>query len=131
MKKHLLYTLLAITALACSSETPEERAAKAALSYYHHLAEGRPAAFLEGKAGTDSLPADYRQQLMAACQQYLTDMTNKHGGISHVEISPNGGRRDSSLQVTYAFLLLSFADSTQEEITVPMVEAPGGQWLMR
>ena len=94
------------------------------------MLEGFPDGFLEGKAGYDSLPADYRQQLMKANEQYLQDIQQHHEGLHAVAISPNVGRRDSTLHLVYAFLLLSYNDSTQEEITVPMVEVDG-KWKMR
>jgi len=117
--------------ISCSTrQTPEEQAAQAALSYYNHLLDNRPAEFLDGRLGADSLPDDYRQQLVSAYNQYLADMVDKHGGLSGVEISPNVGRTDSTLHHTYAFLLLTFRDSTQEEITIPMVN-DGERWLMK
>ena len=51
-------------------------------------------------------------------------------GLSAVEISPNVGRQDTTLHLIYAFLLLCYGDSTQEEITVPMVHHDG-RWLMK
>ena len=37
---------------------------------------------------------------------------------------------DQWQQVVYAFLLLQFRDSTQEEIVVPMVERDG-EWVLK
>ena len=130
--KHLVYVIavLAIFLSACSQSTPEERAAQVALTYYQYLMENRLSDFVDGKAVVDSLPADYRSQLLMAARQYIDDMNRKHGGLHAVAISPNVGYNDSTLQLTYAFLLLSFADSTQEEICVPMVEC-NGEWKIR
>ena len=115
---------------ACSEATPEQRAAEAAKHYYDCLVQGYVEGFVEGKAGVDSLPADYCEQLLQTCHQYVKDMKRKHQGLSQVLISPNVGRRDSTLHLTHAFLLLCYADSTQEEITVPMVEHHG-EWRMK
>lgn len=115
---------------ACSKDSPEQQAVRAAVSYYERLAAGAPADFFAGKAGADTLPADYRQQLLEACRRYSADMEHKHGGLRAVAASSNASRRDTSLGVVYAFLLLSFGDSTQEEITVPMVEYDG-RWMMK
>ena len=129
--KHLL-TLLAIVLAcsACGGPSPEEKAAEAAKGYYDRLAAGFPEDFLEGRATVDSLPTDYCEQMVAVYRKYMADVEEKHGGISEVRISPNVGRRDTTLQLTYAFLLLCFADSTQEEIVVPMVEKDG-EWYMK
>ena len=132
MRKFFLYSfsLLLISLVACNEVSPEQQAAEAAKSYYDQLVEGYAEGFLEGKAGVDSLPADYCEQLLATHRQYLDDVRCKHNGFREVRISPNIARSDSILHVTYAFLLLCFGDSTQEEITVPMVEV-NGEWKMR
>lgn len=129
--KHLLTLLAVVLACsACGGASPEERAAEAAKAYYDRLAAGFPEDFLEGRAAVDSLPTDYCEQMVAVYRKYMADISEKYGGIREVRISPNIGRRDSTLQLTYAFLLLCFADSTQEEITVPMVEKDG-EWYMK
>ena len=130
MRQLVAIVFAAIMVMACSSQTPEQQAAVAALSYYNRLLEGYSDGFMAGKAGYDSLPSDYRHQLVKATEQYVADMAAQHGGLQSVSISGNVGRRDTTLQLTYAFLLLSFADSTQEEISVPMVERDG-EWLMK
>ena len=115
---------------ACSSTTPEQQAAHAAQKYYKCLAEGYVEGFLEGKAGVGDLPSAYCEQLLQAYKMYIADMQRKHKGLREVRISPNVGRCDSTLHLTHAFLLLCYADSTQEEITVPMVESDG-EWRMK
>ena len=133
-RRAVLYALLVVSPLlfgvACNSASPEQRAAQAAKTYYDRLAEGYAEGFLEGKVAVDSLPAHYLDALLPVYRQYVSEVNEKHGGIREVRISPNVGRRDSTLQLTYAFLMLCYADSTEEEITVPMVEVDG-QWLMK
>ena len=129
--RHLLSVVIALVVLsACSNKSPEEEAAKAALAYYNSLLEDSPEDFLHGRVGADSLPDNYRAQLLQTYRHFMEEMEEKHGGIRGVSISANVGRRDTTLNLTYAFLLLSFGDSTQEEITVPMVEV-NGEWKMR
>ena len=130
MRRLLFLFLVLMTMVACSEKTPEERAAHAAQSYYQCLVEDKPDGLLAAKAGYDSLPAAYRHQLAQAYRQYLADIKAKHIALREVRISPNVGLRDSSLHLTYAFLLLCFADSMQEEISVPMVEVDGA-WKLR
>lgn len=129
--RKLLYVACLVAALsACSNGTSEQAAAEAAKSYYGQLREGYYEGFLEGKAGIDSLPADYCEQLLDVCRHYMDDLVRKHQGISEVRISENVGRTETSLHLTHAFLLLCYGDSTQEEITVPMIEV-GGVWKMK
>ncbi len=130
MRVFCILTISFLMLLGCSSSTPEEQAARAARAYYQHLIDDRPAEFLQGKADADSLPDSYRAQLLMAINQYRADMLDKHNGLNEVRVSDNVARRDTSLHLTYAFLLLCYGDSTQEEITVPMVERDG-QWLMK
>ena len=125
----LFFIFYLLFSVACNT-TPEEQAARAARAYYQHLIDDRPAEFLQGKADVDSLPDSYRAQLLMAINQYRADMLDKHNGLNEVRVSDNVGRRDTSLHLTYAFLLLCYGDSTQEEITVPMVERDG-RWLMK
>lgn len=127
MRKLLI--LLALALCACSDNlTREELAALAAKGYYTHLAAGEYEHFLEGKAGSDSLPDDYRSELMAVYRQFHDRQQRDHGGISEVRVST--ARTDSLLPYTNAFLILCFADSLQEEIVVPMVELDG-RWKMK
>ena len=133
MRKQILHSsffiLNLIAPCACSS-TPEEQAARAARGYYQCLIDDRSEEFLQGKANADSLPDSYRAQLLKAINQYRAEMLDKHNGLNEVQVSDNVARHDTSLNLTYAFLLLCYGDSSEEEITVPMVEHDG-QWLMK
>jgi len=124
--------ILALTAIAaltnCSSPTPEQQAALAAEGYYTHLATGDYTHFLEGKVGADSLPDDYREQLLTSCQQFMAQQQRAHGGISEVRVS--NARRDTLTDYVTVLLILCYGDSTQEEIVVPMVDR-NGRWQMR
>ena len=125
----LFFIFYLLFSVACNT-TPEEQAARAARSYYQCLIDDRPEEFLQGKADADSLPDSYRAQLLKAINQYRAEMLDKHNGLNEVQVSDNVARRDTSLNLTYAFLLLCYGDSTEEEITVPMVERDG-RWLMK
>jgi hypothetical protein len=94
------------------------------------LVNGQTAEFLQAKIGSDSMPEGYRMQLQQMYEQYVSDLRAKHEGVNKVVVSENVARRDSTLQLTYTFLMLCFGDSTQEEITVPMVEQ-NGVWKMK
>ena len=106
------------------------------MEFYKQLLEGNTADFLSGKALIDSLPEGRSRQQTLAHEQYLKDITAKHGGLCGVALSANTPRFDSiaaaapSDRFVYAFLLLSFNDSTQEEISVPMVLV-NGEWKMK
>ncbi len=127
--KHLLFILLVFLALcACSSPTPEEMASLAAKGYYEHLLKGEYDKFLEGKAGSDSLPEAYREQLLAGYKQFLSQQNSLHNGINEIRVV--NARRDSILNYTNVFLMLCFGDSTNEQVSVPMIEH-NGSWRMK
>ena len=115
--------------MACSSgPTPEELASLAAKGYYQHLVDSDYAHYLEGKVWADSLPDDYREQLIAAYKQFMAKQQKEHRGINEVRIM--NARTDTLLHETNVFLVLCFGDSTNEEIVVPMVER-NGSWRMK
>ena len=125
----LLFLLLLVS---CGSTTPEQQAAESAKACYDFLIEDDAVRFLECKAGADTLSADYGEQLLTAVRQYQQDMQKKHGGLREVRIAENPGRCDTfqGSPLVHTFLILCYADSTQEEVIVPMVERDG-QWLMK
>ena len=133
--KHLLYMLSTVAVLcACSGVSREWQAATEAQKYYEYLAAGDAVRFLEGKAGSSQLPAAYGEQLLKAIEQYLEEIKQKHGGILSVRISDNSVNPDDTTHadsLVNAFLILCYADSTQEEILVPMVQVSEGEWRMK
>lgn len=124
-----LVCLAAALFAACKDEQKgPDPAAVAAKAYYDSLAAGRYGGYLSGGAGADSLPASYREQLLANAKQFMAAVKEEHGGIQSVSIvrTDTGAvshRRD-------VFLLVSFGDSVKEEVVVPMVESPAG-WRMK
>ena len=127
--KHLLFIVLVFLALcACSSPTPEEMASLAAKGYYEHLLKGEYDKFLEGKAGSDSLPEAYREQLLAGYKQFMAQQNSQHNGINDIHVI--NAMRDTILNYTNVFLMLCFGDSTNEQVSVPMIEH-NGSWRMK
>ena len=126
MRKLICLVVLVIVA-ACSSPTKEELASLAAKGYYQHLIDGDYDHFLEGREFADSLPADYRSQLIDGYSQFLAQQQAR-GGIREVRISR--AFTDSTQQYTSVLLMLCYGDSTTEEVVVPMVER-AGRWMMK
>ncbi len=129
----LVCVLVALMAMgACKGPSEEEKAAQAACEYFQRLAEGDTDGFMACKAGADSLSPAYAEQLLAAAGKYRDELQLKHGGIGKVAISDHVAYIDTlqSPPVMMTFLMLTFNDSTQEEIVVPLVLS-NGQWLMK
>jgi len=126
--------LLAVLA-ACGSATKEELASLAAKGYYDHLIHGEYEQFYEGMAqrtlpdGTAlSDEAAYRSQMLDNLRQFMARQAQEHRGVLEVRVS--NATTDTVQQLTNVFLVLCFADSTNEEIVVPMVERDGA-WRMK
>ena len=127
MNKVALFLLLVLVT-SCSSPSREELASLAAKGYYQHLIEGDFEHFLEGRVLADSLPDDYRSQLIDGYSQFIAQQKANRGGINEVRISR--AFTDSTQNYTSVLLMLCYGDSTTEEVVVPMVERDG-RWMMK
>ena len=76
----------------------------------------------------DSLPDDYRSQLIDGYKQFMAQQQSARGGIKEVRVSR--AYTDSLAQYTNVLLMLCYGDSTTEEVVVPMVEHQGC-WMMK
>ena len=134
MRKFAVIVLLAVLA-ACGSATKEELASLAAKGYYDHLIHGEYEQFYEGMdqrtlpdGTTLSDEAVYRSQMLDNLRQFMARQTQEHRGVLEVRVS--NATTDTVQELTNVFLVLCFADSTNEEIVVPMVERHGA-WRMK
>ena len=134
MRKFAVIVLLAVLA-ACGSATKEELASLAAKGYYDHLIHGEYEQFYEGMdqrtlpdGTTLSDEAVYRNQMLDNLRQFMARQAQEHRGVLEVRVS--NATTDTVQQLTNVFLVLCFADSTNEEIVVPMVERDGA-WRMK
>ena len=127
--KKLLYLFVAMVIVACSS-TPDqgEVAARAAKQYYDYLLQGNIASFVDGHYRPDSVPDTYREQLITNTKMYVNQQNEEHRGIKDIRIVDT--KTDMQKHAANVFLVLSFGDSTSEEIVVPMVES-AGVWYLR
>ena len=95
---------------------------------YTDLLSSHYEAFLDRKAGADTLKPDYRSQLLDACRQTMAAQQHAHKGIAGFHVSD--ARMDSASHLAQVFILIEYGDSTQEEVLVPMVEHHG-RWMMK
>ena len=120
---------MVIGLVACGgAESPEEAAMKAAEEYYNGLKDGDYEAFLAGRADMEGMPASFNEQLLVAYKQFVRQQEEAHVGIA--SFTASRAQMDSALQMMQVFLMVNYADSTQEEIVVPMVERQG-EWKMK
>ena len=111
---------------ACRHEESSHEVVRAAAQqYYELLMAGDYEGFVSGMAGTDSLPASYRAQVVDMVAQHAADMQSKGGMVRAV------ATRDSLLDsMAYVFLDVTFGDSTVEQVGLKMV-CEGDRWKMR
>jgi len=114
---------------ACSKPTPEQQAINTVMESYEALLQGDYETFLNNRAGMNSIPDSYREQLLVSYKQFILQQQQAHQGI--VSFQPTRALMDSTLDVIQVFLTVSYADSTKEEIVVPMVENDEGMWKMK
>ena len=127
--RKFVYLILIVIVVACSTGVSrEEQAALAAKGYYTHLVQGEYEQFVEGRFMADSLPADYRSQLIEGYKQFVAQQMEARKGIQEVSVSR--AYTDSLAGYTNVLLMLCYGDSTTEEVVVPMVER-NGRWMMK
>ncbi len=127
--RKLVYLILIVIVVACSTGVSrEEQAALAAKGYYTNLVQGEYEQFVEGRFMADSLPADYRSQLIEGYKQFVAQQLEARNGIQEVSVSR--AYTDSLAGYTNVLLMLCYGDSTTEEVVVPMVERDG-RWMMK
>ena len=123
-----LFILSFVSCRNAEGPKPDEMVARAAKIYYEYLREGKYEAYVDGFYRPDSIPASYREQLIASAKQYVWQLKEDHKGLAAVDIA--GGKADTAKHMGHAFLVLCFKDSVREEIVVPMV-LHDGNWMLR
>lgn len=125
----LLGIILMVASCGKSEKTDNGMiAAHAAKLYYENLIRGKGDQFLDGTDMPDTIPDDYRRQLLKNFEQFCVRQKEEHKGIDSVSINhAEFFEKDSTASV---FLLLHFGDSTTEQIVVPMLKKKG-LWIMR
>lgn len=113
---------------ACSSDLSREQRSvrKAAEKCYEYLQDGKYDKFVGEIAYADSMSEDYRSQMVDLIKEFAASEKLRHGKLMKVE-AIGEDIKDSLAQV---YLQISYADSTSEEVGVPMVKI-GKRWKMQ
>lgn len=122
--------LLLILCFSCSKEAPkpEDVALNAAKAYYDQLLHGDYDAFVDGSLHGDSVSGTYRRQLVLNAKMFIEKQQKEHKGIDSVSMLR--ATADTLHHTANAFMAFCYADSTKEEVVVPMIEK-NGIWYLR
>ena len=115
----------------CGEGGPDTAALEAAESCYVKLIGGDYEGFVDAMYQPDALPEGYRRQLVDNAKMFVAEQQETHGGIDAVAAVRQQRDTMGHQPVAYAFLLLTYGDSTTEEIVVPMVETAHDGWKMK
>lgn len=129
MRKILLLFFIALVSFSCNKEKdPGQLAASAAKNYYEQLINGKWDGYVNGLYNPDTIPDNYRQQLIENAKMFVGQMDDEHSGLKRVHIED--AKVDTARHTANVFLIFHYGDSTTEEVVVPMVEAKG-KWKLR
>ena len=128
MKKWCYSILVVMTLVACSKPDASEVAGQTAKLYYDYLLQGRYSEFVDGMNFPDSIPEQYRSQLVDNAKMYIAQQKKEHRGIQSVECLQ--AQADTAKHEANVFLSFTYLDGNVEQVLVPMVER-NGIWYMR
>ena len=126
---YAVFLLCLMQLFSCSSGVePAEVVCRVAKQSYDYLLEGRFEEFVDCHYQPDSIPASYREQLIANVRMFVAQQKSDHGGMVKVDVIR--AEVYTALHSANAFLSVQYGDSTCEEILVPMVERES-VWYLR
>lgn len=128
MLKWCCKILVVMALVACSKPDPSEVVGQTAKLYYDYLLQGRYREFVDGMNFPDSIPEQYRSQLVDNAKMYMSLQKKEHRGIQQVDCIQV--KLDSVKHEANVFLSFTYGDGNVEQILVPMVER-NGIWYMR
>ena len=130
--KRILFPI-AMFAIACSlvccsgkgDRLTHKSARHAAERYFTMLIDGHYEEYVDGLAGSDSMPEDLRSEMIDLVAQFAVNHKVRREMLSVVAA-------DDSLRDSTAFVLLDvfYGDSTSERVGMPLVFSDG-RWLMQ
>ncbi len=122
-------TIFFVAILICSCGDKEEiEIGKVAVSYVDSLYSGDFDGAVLNTAGTSEASPQYREHLALLYRNTVDNNLNEHGALAKTECY--GVKEDKEHHCADVYLRLTFADSTKQDILLPM-EEHSGQWLMK
>lgn len=116
--------------VACEPKAndPAKLAGRTAKLYYDALLDGKYEDFVAGIDHHVSGQENYELQLKANARMFVDQQKAAHQGIASFEV--DRVQYSDTAHAANIFMQIHYADSTREQVVVPMVERHG-VWLMR
>ncbi|MCM1109499.1 MAG: hypothetical protein NC388_10720 [Clostridium sp.] len=112
--------------MSCRKPSENERLRTAAIDYYTRLIGGDYDYCVDAIVYADSMTDDYRSQLKDLLAQYAAREKERTGGPVSVRVLS-----DTLMdEVGHVFLEVMYADSTNEEVMLPMIRS-GEVWKVQ
>jgi len=125
----LLALLLALAFAACHNDglsKEQRRARQAAERCYKYLQDGEYNRFVDEIAYADQMSPEYRAQMLDLIHEHT-----EHNRLAHGELLSAVATGDTLMgDLAHVYLQLTYADSTSEEVGLPMV-CIEGDWKMQ
>lgn len=130
-RNYILFVCLAVVLASCSNEkqaekheTPEE----VALAAYNHLIKYEYEDYVKLVHSGDSITETYRQGLLATVKQFMARQNDEKKGIKSASVVDE--KTVSNDNYALVMLILTYGDSTSEEVAVPVVKV-NDVWRLR
>lgn len=124
-----LVSLFLLLFTSCSTETTEKQAVEdAALQSFTTLLDGRYEDYASMLAGAQQRSSDYNEQMAMNAEMFIEQQQQLHTNIVDVRVSDV--QMDKLPSRANAFIVLCYADSTNEEIVVPLIKE-NGTWKVQ
>lgn len=124
--KKLVYIFAPLLLLSACKNDPRMKAMTAAEYYYNCLLDSQLGEWVDGRIYADSLTADIREERIALAREIREIMKSDRGGITAIKAT-----HDTIVaNCAFVFIQTEYADTTSEEIMVPMV-LDGEVWKMK
>lgn len=122
----IVVTFLFVATIQSCSTDEHKRVRRVAKDCYELLQKGKYEKFVGEIVYADSMSEDYRGQMVDLIKEFAMSQQVQHGKL--VSIEAVGDTLTDSL--AHVYLQLSYADSTSEEVGVPMIKV-GKCWKMQ
>ena len=122
----IVVSLMMMAACSGGISREQRRVRNAAERCYEYLQEEKYEKFVGQIAYADSMSEDYRAQMVDLIKEFAATEKQRHGKLTDIRVTG-----DTIIgEQAHVYLQVSYADSTSEEIGVPMVKV-GKKWKMQ